>query len=257
MSATVLYGAWFRRSMIELRRYYFDTVSGLVTIYGFFVILFLGARAFGGDTPGFGTKLSGVVVAYALWALTIFSMSTLTFELTQEAQLGTLEQLGMSPFGLAHVLIARVFTNLAVYFAMMSVLLVLMMATTGRWLNIDVVSVLPLLLLSLAGILGVGFVLGGLAIVFKRIQQALQVIQVVTIALVVPIDGVVWMKYLPLHWGSVLLRRVMVSGDSIFAIPAGDLLFLLANSALYLVGGVAIFRLFERAARERGLLGHY
>lgn len=258
MSALVMYGATARKVVIEFRRYLFDTMSGLVTIYGFFLILFFGAKVFGGDHPNFGTTLSQVIVSYALWALTMFTLSALGYDLVQEAQLGTLEQVSMSPFGLAHVLVARVFSTMFTYLGVWIVLFVLMMATTGRWLHIDVPSVLPIVLLSMGGIIGVGFVLAGLAIVFKRVQNALQINQIAIFALlVVPVDQAPVIKYLPLAWGADLLRRVMVDGTSIFSMPAADLLFLVANSAAYFFGGIAVFKLFERKARERGLLGHY
>lgn len=258
MKTAVLYGASLRWRLLELRRYAFDTLSGVVSIYGFFVVIFFGARIFGGDRPGFGETLEGVVVSYAVWALTMLALGSLTFELTQEAQQGTLEQLGMSPFGLAPVLVARVLTSIVVYFGIWVALFVVMMATTGRWLNVDVVSTLPLIVVTVLGVLGLGFLLGGLAVVFKRIQQALQVWQILVIGLVVvPPDEVVVVKYLPLAWGTHLLRRVMVEDASIVDLSAGDLLFLVANSAFYFVGGIFVFKRFERAARERGLLGHY
>ncbi len=258
MRTAILYGASFRWRAIELRRYFFDLVGGIVTIYGFFVVIFFGARIFGGDRPGFGETLEGVVVSYAVWTLTVLSLGALTFELTQEAQQGTLEQLSMSPFGLSRVLVARVFTSVAAYFVIWAAMFVLMMATSGRWLNIDVVSVLPLLAVTLLSVIGMGFVLGGLAIVFKRVQNTLQVYQVLTIGLVVvPAEEVVVVRFMPLAWGTHLLRNVLVDGTSIFDIEPGSLLFLVANSAFYFFGGIGVFKLFERSARERGLLGHY
>jgi ABC-2 type transport system permease protein len=258
MSTVVLYGTLLRRSLIEFRRYAFDTVSGLISIYGFFLVIFFGAKIFGGDQAGFGEDIEGIVVSYGMWAITMFALGSLTYDLTQEAQLGTLEQLGMSPFGLVRVLVARAFTSLASYVVMWAALLVLMMATTGHWLNIDVVSVVPLLAVTIVGVVGVGFLLASLAIVFKRVQQALQVYQVLFIGLVVvPPDEVPVMKYLPLSWGTHLISRVMVQDVSIFSMAPGDLLFLVANSLTYFFVGVAVFKRFERAARERGLLGHY
>lgn len=258
MRTAVLYGAWLRRNFIEVRRYYFDTLSGLLTIYAFFVVLFFGARLFGGSNPNFGDTLSGMVVSYGIWAMAMFSLSSLTFELTQEAQLGTLEQLSMSPFGLPRVFVARVFTNVVVYFGMFVLLLVVMMATTGKWLNLSPVSTLPLLLITLLGVIGVGFVLAGIAIVFKRVQNAIQIYQVALIGLIIaPIDRLPALKYLPLSWGSELMRRVMVDDASIFRMPVADLTFLLANSAVYFAAGLGVFKLFERSARDKGLLGHY
>jgi ABC-2 type transport system permease protein len=258
MRTAVLYGASFRWRLIELRRYSFDMISGVVSIYGFFIVIFFGAKLFGGDRPGLGHTLEGVVVSYALWALTVLSLGALTFDLTQEAQQGTLEQLGMSPFGLSRVLIARVFTSIVAYFAIWVAMLVLMMATSGKWLNLDVPSVLPLVIVTLLGVIGIGFFLGGLAIVFKRIQNALSVYQILIIGLVVvPADEVVIVKYLPLAWGTHLLQRVLVDDVSIVRLGVGNLVFLAANSLFYFFGGLGVFKLFERSARERGLLGHY
>jgi ABC-2 type transport system permease protein len=258
MSAAVLYGAWFRRNFIEVRRYYFDTLSGFLTMYAFFLVLFFGARLFGGSSPNFGQTLSGMVVSYGVWALTMFALGSLTFELTQETQLGTLEQLSMTPYGLPRVLTARVFTNTAVYFGWFVALLVLMMATTGKWLRLNPLSTLPLLIVTIVGVIGVGFVLAGLAIVFKRVQNAIQIYQVALIGLIIaPIDRVPALKYMPLSWGSELLRRVMVEDASIFRMPVGDLVFLAVNSLFYFAAGIGAFKLFERTAREKGLLGHY
>jgi ABC-2 type transport system permease protein len=258
VKTAVLYGTSLRRNLIEFRRYAFDSITGVVMIYGFFLLIFYGAKVFGGSQANFGNTISAVVVSFALWSLTIFALGSLTYELTQEAQLGTLEQLAMSPFGLTRVLVARVLTSLSIYLSMMVVLLVLMMATTGRWLNIDLASTVPILVLTLLGVIGLGFVLGGIAIVFKRVQQALQVWQLLVFGLIAaPVDRVVFTKYMPLTWGATLMRRVMVDGESIFSMPAGDMLFLAVNSLFYFAVGIAIFKRFEGAARERGLLGHY
>lgn len=258
MKTLVLYEGWLRRSVIEFRRYLFDSLSGFLTIYGFFLVLFFGAKMFGAGSPEFGDTLAAVVVSFAVWTLTLMALGTLTQELTQEAQLGTLEQMSMSPFGLVHVLVARIMTILVVYFGMMVVMLVLMMATTGRWLNVSPVSTLPIIALTTLGVVGLGFVLAGFAVVFKRIQQAMQVWQIAVLGLIAaPVDRVPFMKYMPLTWGATLLRRVMVDGESIFSMPVGDTLFLVANSVFYFAVGLLIFRRFELAARERGLLGHY
>jgi ABC-2 type transport system permease protein len=97
-----------------------------------------------------------------------------------------------------------------------------------------------------------------LAIVFKRIQNALSVYQILIIGLVVvPADEVVIVKYLPLAWGTHLLQRVLVDDVSIVRLGVGNLVFLAANSLFYFFGGLGVFKLFERSARERGLLGHY
>lgn len=258
MSSLVVVGAQFRRTFIEFRRYVFETVSGIVTLLGFFVMLFLGARAVGGQIDGFGDTLSSMVVAYAVWAFALTAYQNLTNGVVMEAQQGTLEQLAMSPFGLVRVLFGHVAAGLVFNFGVTTVLLVLMMSVSGRWLNIDLLSVIPLALVTIVGIVGVGFAVAGLAVVFKRVESALQIALVVLIALVaVPVESVTFVKYFPLAWGTALLRRVMVDGDSILSMAPGDLLFLVANSAGWLILGVGIFKILEGVARDRDLLGHY
>jgi ABC-2 type transport system permease protein len=75
--------------------------------------------------------------------------------------------------------------------------------------------------------------------------------------IVAPVSQVPFMKYLPLTWGATLLRRVMVNGESLYSIPSGDVILLIVNSVAYFTLGIAVFKRFEKAARERGLLGHY
>jgi ABC-2 type transport system permease protein len=258
MKTIVLVKTLFKQSLINLRRYLFDTLSGVITVFLFFLILFYGAKAFGGDRPGFGTTLSALVVGYMVWMMSIFAYSSVSQNMIEEAQLGTLEQIAMSPLGFGRVVVVRTAVGFVIQLAWVILILFLMMASTGKWLHLDFLSILPLMIVTGTGILGIGLALGGLAVVVKRVQSALQVLQIAFIALVaVPVDSVPWMKYLPLAWGNYLLRGVMVESKSIFSFSSFDLLFLLGNAAVYFAFGLFCFKLLEKVARNRALLGHY
>lgn len=258
MNTLLLVRIMTKRSFIMFRRYAFDTLSGIITIYLFFLLIFYGARALLGGQQGYGDTLSGIVVGFFIWILAIFTYSELSFDLVREATEGTLEQLSMSPMGLTRVLVARFVAGLGLQLALLATLLVLMMASTGRWLHLDVVSLVPLVVLTMTGVLGVGFVMGGLAIVFKRIQSSLQILQFLfPVLLVAPLERFPAVKYLPLSWGNRLISSVMVDGTSIFSIAPSDLGFLVLNSAVWMTIGVIVFKRFERIARQRGLLAHY
>lgn len=258
MATLVLLKAMVERYGIELRRYYFNTLSLLMTFYVIFLVIFFGMRTISGGNPSFGSTTGGVVVGFMVWFLTIFTYAELSFVLIQEAQEGTLEQLAMSPLGLRKVLLARLTAALVFNTLVMLIFLLLMMFSTGKWLHLDFVSILPLLLLTIAGVQGIGLATAGLALVFKQLQAFLQIMQFVFLALIaVPIKTFPLVKYLPLSWGTHLIEQVMVKGIVIWGIPLGDLLFLLVNSALYLILGFLSFKYFERIARDRGLLGQY
>ncbi len=258
MRTLVMLKAMFKRYAIELRRYAFNTLSMLVSFYLVFLMVFWGARTFVGGSAQFGDTLAGIIVGFTVFYLTIYAYAELSWVLVQEAQQGTLEQLSMSPLGFGRVLLARIFAALAFRVGIMVVLLVAMMATTGRWLSFDLPTVIPLLVLTVASAQGLGFLMGGLAIVFKQIQAALGILQFLFFALIAaPVDTFPAVKYLPLAWGTDLLGRAMIDGTSLLGLPAADVALLVGNATVYFGGGFAVFKLFERVARNRGLLGHY
>lgn len=258
MSSATLLKGMARRNWITFVRYGFDTVSQLIVIFIVFLIIFFGAKTLMPPGPQAGLTQSSIVVGFMVWMLGIFAYSSTSFGLVEEATTGTLEQLAMSPFGLRRILVAGFIAGLGTELTMLSGLLVLMMAVSGRWLNIDVISLLPLAVLTLTGVFGLGFMVGGCALVYKRVQGLLQIVQFLFVGLVaVDVEKVTWFRYLPLAWGNHLLRRVMVYDESIFDIAAGDLAFLAFHAVAWVSAGLIVFGRFERVARERALLGHY
>lgn len=259
MATLVLLWTMFRYRWIELKRYPFNTISAIVSVYLFFFVVFLGVRSFADtSTMAPGGAIDTIVVGFSVWFLTLFAFIDVAFTLTREAQRGTLEQLAMSPLGLGRTLICS--TSAAFFFnlALVGVLLLLMMATTGNWLNLDLVSLLPLVVLTVAGAQAIGFLMGGMALIFKQIEASFGILQFVFIGfLAVPLDRFPAARHLPLAWGNHLINRVMRGGASLAEMAAPDLGYLVVNSAVYLGLGLLAFKLLEREARKRGLLGHY
>ncbi|MBI4728825.1 MAG: ABC transporter permease [Acidobacteria bacterium] len=258
MRTLVLLWAMTKREAIELRRYAFDTVMQLVTIYVVFLLIFFGAKAFIGGAARTGGTLPGIVVGFMMWTLAISAYSDVSFTLVQEATAGTLEQIAMAPLGLPRVLVARFLAGLGFNLVIQLALLLLMMATTGQWLHLDLLSILPLMAVTVAGVFGIGLAVGGLALVFKRVQSVMQILQFAFVALVaLPLDRFPFFKYLPLAWGNHLIGRVMIDGISIVRIPGPDLALLLAVSVAWAGLGLAFMSRLDRVARSRALLGHY
>lgn len=258
MRYLVLFKTMLKQEFILMRRYLFNFISGLIAIYIIFLLIFLGARALGGGAPGFGATLDAIVVGFLVWTFALFTYSDMAQGMVREAQEGTLEQLYMSPLGFTRVCLFRSVSSFSITLTFNVVILLLMMATTGRWLHLDVISLLPLILLTLAGVCGIGFIMAGLALVFKRLESFIGILQFAMVGLIVaPIDRFPILRYLPLAEGSRLIRGVMAEGLSIGTLPIGDLLFLAINTAFYFGGGLLVFNLLLKTAKNRGLLGHY
>lgn len=249
---------FLRYQAITMRRYYVNTIMALVSSYLFFFMIFMGAWAALGDQPTFQATLSEVVVRMLVWMIAVQGFSATANTLASEAGQGTLEQLAMSPFGLGRLLLVRSLTHFVVQLGLTSAYLLLMMATTGQWLHLDVFSMLPLMLLTVAGANGIGFVLGGAALLLKRIQSVFGLLQYLFIALIaVPLDRFEQAVFFPLALGSHLICQVMINEMSLLELPPSSLLMLTLNSAFYLGAGYAVFKLFEWRARSLGVIGHY
>ena len=250
--------AMITRNLINMRRYMFNTISGLVTMYIVFMLLFMGVRGIGGAALAGGTTLEGLVVSYLVWVLSISAYSDLAWDLNQEAQVGTLEQLYISPIGFNWLNAFNLISGLGLSFVFAAVLLTLMMLTTGTYLNLDLVSVVPLMVTALLSVYGIGFAMGGLALVFKRIQAFFQIFQFVFVAfLALPLDRFPWAQFLPLTMGGHLLRQVMVQGTRLWELPATSLAVLALTGVCYLALGLTVFEWSARIAKRKGLLGHY
>jgi len=246
------------RFLIEIKRYPFNTLSGLVTLYLIFLLLFAGAKyAQGFGVNVFGEGLEALVAGFLVWTFALAAYSDLSWEIMREAQQGTLEQLYMCPFGFRFVSIAWVLSSFLVNLIFAGVLLGLMMVTTGKFLHLRLGTLLPLLFLTLAPIYGIGFIMAGLALVFKRIQAFFQILQFAFVPLLFLPAEKWWGKALPLSLGTDLIHQVMTDGKSLVDLSRVDLLALLGTAVFYFGLGLFAFRLCERVAKDRGLLAHY
>jgi ABC-2 type transport system permease protein len=244
------------KSLILRVRYAFNTVTNLFTIYVFFALLFFGGRAVA--PQAITDSLTGIIVGFFLLLMATVAYSDLSWELIREAQWGTLEQLYMSPLGFRRVVFLKTAVNVLVAFAFGVILLGAMLLTTGTTLALDPLTVIPLGLLTLGPAVGVGYLLGGLALLFKRVENVFQIVQFSFVGLVAaPVDAYPLLKALPLALGADLLRTAMGEGVRLWALPAADLGLLVVKAVCYVAIGHVVFGWLARRARAGGKLGKY
>lgn len=229
----------------------------VVTFYAIFLMFFLGIQVLGApETAEANTQY--LIVSTALWFLALMAMQGIGWEVTLEATRGTLEQLYMSPLGAPRILLSRMIGTVLVNLLIIALMVCLAMLTARQWLNLDLVTLLPVLLLTITGMLGVGFMVAGLALIYKQVESLLQIAQFVFLALVaVPLSAAPWLELAPVVKGADMVREVMVGGVSLGGFGLFDWLSLAGNAAFYFLLGVGLYKLAERRALSRGLLGQY
>ncbi|WP_100334053.1 ABC transporter permease [Bacillus alkalisoli] len=247
----------FRKEYIELKRYLPNTIALLLTFYIVFLAAFFGIM-FIGDPASFEANVQYSIVSVVFWGLTLMTLNFIGFTVITEAMRGTLEQLYMSPMGVWKIMLSRVIGQLFLQSTMMTFLLFAAMLTSGQWLNLNPMTTIPIILLTMVSMIGVSFMIAGLAIIFKQIQAFLQIFQFVLMALVfVPLTVAPYLVLAPFVKGVNMVRNVMMENLSLSQLPWSDYSILLVNSVVYLILGLLVFRLCEKTAIKKGLLGQY
>ncbi len=258
----ILLFATVKKQVLLLLRYPVNTAAEMMTVYLFFVIFFFGgqeaASAAGVGAGALGGTFEGLIVGWFLWTMSQLLYWRLAATVTRESQWGTLEQLYLSPFGFGQVMAAKVIAYLLESLVWGGIILVLMLATTGRTLAVDLLTIVPISLLSVLSVVGIGFMFGGLALVYKRVGNVQQLMQFVLLGLVgAPAAGMDPLRLLPLVQGSAMLQRAMRNGIRLWEFPAADLGVLIAAGTVYPLVGFLVFRYCTGVARKRGVMGHY
>ncbi|MFH5802173.1 ABC transporter permease [Haladaptatus sp. CMAA 1911] len=244
------------KDLTLLVRYPVNSLSQVLTIYVYFIAIFFGGQLLVG--PAITRSFDGVIVGFFLWTIASLAFGSLAWTVTLEAQWGTLEQLYMSPFGLRVVMAVKAIVSMLFNFTWGVIMLLLMLLTTGKSLHLNSGSILILGMVTLCSAVGVGFVFAGLALVYKRIESFIQLMNIGFIGLIAaPVGDFPWLKLLPLAQGSYLLRQSMEQNRTLWELPSAELLILLLTAVVYLGLGYVVFRWSQHRARRDGLLGQY
>lgn len=249
-----LLAAEARMTLWSMKRYMFNTVSMVIVMYVIFLGMFWGVRSVAGPDMQSGS-LDTMVVGYVLWMSAMFAIQGMGGMVLEESQRGTLEQLYLSPLGTELIFLGRAILATLFNFFFITLLLYLAMLTTGRYHSVNLLYFYSMLLLSVLSLNGIGFMLGGIGLIHKRIGAVYGILSFGMIGLMLlPVYPFTGYSVLPFLAGARTINMQIVGGSSF---PLWWYLYIAANSALYLAAGILVFRLFEKRARKLNKLGQY
>lgn len=262
------------RSWIITRRYWFRTLLGLLIGYGMMMVLIAGLLR--GDTPNIPTdpiKATNFALGFIIGMFAFGIVGMYTQGLQEMAQSGVLEQLCLSPHGLITNFLARTLVG-AVWTVFSSAALVWLVAFSVKGtLHYDPVAVFTIMALTFTNLLGFGFLVGGLVLVFKQVGQLAMLLRMALFGLAVMVNEETMYKssvpfqaimhILPISDAAVVFKYVLIKGQvdangnfaSVFSHPS--FYFLLVSCVLWTSIGVVLFRAMENYSRSKGTLGSF
>jgi hypothetical protein len=286
MSFLLVMKAELIRTFIIMRRYWFRTLTGMVIGYGMLMVLIAGfIYSRGGvenklsqfDDP---TAATNFVLGFIIGMFAFGVVGMFTQGLQGMATTGVLEQLCMSPHGLAVNFMAQTMVGSVASIISSGIMVYAVTWSVGGMLHWDMAPTIILLILTFFNLVGFGFMVGGLVLVFKQVGQVAILIRMGLFALAVfaredilnqPFLLRLFLHMLPITDATICLKYVLIRGQmvettlksgekitefsSVFMLPS--FYWLLVSCVVWTIIGLLIFRILEDYSRSKGTLGSY
>jgi ABC-type polysaccharide/polyol phosphate export permease len=289
------------RSWIIMRRYWFRTLTGIIVGYGMLMVLVIGfmSRGCSPDLPPEGqqtrieagaadpgeqdppqpgltgrlvtdpNKATEYVLGFIIGLFAFGIVGLFTQGLQGMAGTGVLEQLCLSPYGLVTNFLARSVVGGVNTIFSSAIMLMLIAWSLGGSIHWNPIAVPLLLVLAFVNLLGFGFMVGGLVLVFKQTGQVAIIMRLVLMALALFASQemllnnwamALFLHLLPVTDAAICLKYVLIEGHGmaeLFTHPANSFWWLLINCAMWTGIGIACFKVMENWSRDKGTLGAY
>jgi ABC-2 type transport system permease protein len=250
-----------RKSLLVSWTYRVNTLTGLLTFGLMFVAI--GFLMTGGSLDA--QAMAPIFLGYITWMYAMMAIGNVAYGVRGEMSAGTLEQMAMSPAPLGIVLLGRLIANLLVTTLQIALFSIALRYLAGIGAPMNAAGLL-VLLLTLLGILGLGFLIAGAVMVWKQVESLANLVQNVLLFLngsLLPVEQMppglsTVARLFPSTQGIIVLRRVVLGGQSLASVWTDrSLLWLIVHSGLFLAAGWVVFVFCERTAKRRGSLGQY
>ena len=263
------------RSWIMTRRYWFRSITGIIIGYGMLMVLIAGfiySRDAIHDKFQTAEQATNYVLGFIIGMFAFGVVGLFSQGLQSMATAGVLEQLCMSPHGLITNFLARMTVGSVMTILSSCVLVWLVTISVGGKLYFDFLPVATLLALTFVNLLGFGFMVGGLVLVFKQVGQLAIILRMALFGLAIfaspklleqPLIFRLFIHALPVTDAVICLKYVLIEnqqlhdGTHLSIFMYSSFFWLLGSCVVWNVIGLTLFKYMENYSRYEGTLGAY
>lgn len=254
------------REFVYFKRYYLERLSSTIML----ALIFLGFVYSSAELTSQGISYNSDAIAHKLvgflvWFFALDAIGHLSGAIREDMHIGILEQIALSPYPLIYNMYGRSIARLMINVSLATVMFLFFSLFFHLHINVKF-SVLPIFLITYAGLYGMGLSFAGLTLLFKRLGPITTIMRfflLIFTGAVIPL-GVFpsFMQFLsfliPMTSGLSIMKSMIFREESLYAVVLkSDFYILLLNTLFYLSVGILIFTYFEMEAREKGTLGTY
>ena len=248
---------FIKKDLIMHKRYLLNSVVGILIIMFMFALIYLGIGSIGGNFMS-ENSIPALVVSYLTWVLAISAFQTAADFIITESIEGTIQTLYQSRFSFLGLVMRRIISGAISDMVLFFMLMFFCSLITGVKLNIDISFLAVVVLISFEAYWGLGLVVGGLALLFKRVSSLSQLLSFAFMGvMVLPIDKINQVAFLPGGAGRYFLNNIVVNHARICQIPIYEWAYLIIPNIIYLALGMIAFKLMLNKAVKNGTIGHF
>jgi len=245
-----------KMKILSTWRYKFSVISDIV-VFSLLMIFFLTSRT--------GTSLSEkymgadyrtlLLVGYIAWTLSISAISSVGNEISSELSKGTFYRKMHSKYPLVILYLGDLIASFVTQIVVIAGLLIIAKVFWNVSISFSFTIVIALII-NLLGMYGIGLIVGGLSVLYKRIGAIVLLIQLgmLFITDTIPISQslLAVTKVIPLSPCNEVIRTCLSNNVDTYSF-----VMLLLSSAIWIIIGGMVFYMSIRKAQRRGNLLYY
>lgn len=250
----------------DAKAYWFNLIFGNLNIFFLFLGIFY---AFTGESSDHN-QIFSMLIGLMVWYYGVHAIDLVALIIEEEAEEGTLEQIFMTRTNFIIVLMNRIISQI-VFDTIKGIFVFTLCIITFKISPEFILSVnwfwtLVIFFISLAGLYGIGYIVAGLSLVYKKtsaIAGAFSNILLFFTGVIIDVNKlpVIFQflsKILPLYWGMKTLDELVISDFNIVQVITGSsFITLMVSVVVWILIGVTVFECFKKKAIARGTLNQY
>lgn len=237
-----------RKDVLYLRRYWLNSFFSVVIMCLFFLILAYGVKNLKtiGDFNAY-SLFSG----YIVWVFMTTIFSTLVTNTSNEASLGTLEQLYINSKSYYVTIMMQGISSYLIIFIQISILIILLVLISVIPINLLVryfISV-PFFLLGVPALWGIGLFLAAIVLRYKNVTSIYTSLSSLLFALISYISSSYYSweyLFIPFSPASSYIQTIIVNG---FYVDVVLICEIILNSLFFFIFGILFFKNYEEKSK--------
>lgn len=199
-----------------------------------------------------GIDYTTLFIIYILIWLIMSAFTKMSDLITNENKEGTLEILFTSPYGFIKILFTNILMNLVLCIILLLILFFINNLITGVLNNVNILQIIPILIIGMFSLYGIGLIIAGITLLTKDIDVILLVIRLIIAYLIMTFDSI----FIPFTVAKNMIVQIVTYGSIEFNMMLNEFFYLFLNSIFYFLIGIIVFKFIEILALKKSYLGN-